>query len=117
MLTYVLAGTLAVVVGVIAGRRIFKRDDQWERTAEHLLELSAALQDYGLKDIPRGLRLAAIKDVSGVLKLVRFYIELMKRDPDAVRAEFDKVYEKVRAVKDAKASAKPTDVSKPVVSS
>jgi hypothetical protein len=117
MLTYALAAALAAVVGVIAGKRIFKRDDQWERTAEHLLELSAALQDYGLKDIPRGLRLAAIKDVSGVLKLVRFYIELMKRDPDAVRGEFDKVFERVAEARANNATKKASDAKAPVTQS
>jgi hypothetical protein len=90
-----LSVALVGILGYAGGKWLFKKDDEWERTAEHLLELSGSLRDYGLRDIPKGLQLAAIKDISGVVSLVKFYIDLLKRDPAAVAVEFDKVFDRV----------------------
>lgn len=112
--------TIAIAVAAVlaaynVGKFLFKKDDQWERTAEHLLELSTALTAYGLRDIPKGLQLAAIKDVSGVFDLVKFYIDLLKRDPNAVMAEFDKVADRVFEARAQKAAlAKVAAATAPV---
>lgn len=119
MLSTALVVALIGVVSYNVGKFAFKKDDKQERFAEHLLDLSAALQTYGLKDIPRGMRLAAIKDVSGVVELIKFYVELIKRDPDAVMVEFDKIFERVLEAKlknpDATAALRAR-VAEPVVS-
>lgn len=102
LLSLLLLCALVLVVSFLVGKWLFKKDDKWERIAESLLDLSAALQEYGLVDIPRALRLVAIKDFSGAWEIVKYYLQLLKRDPTAVIGEFDKVFERVLAVKLAK---------------
>lgn len=75
-LSLVLLCVLVTVLSIALGKFLFKKDDAWERQAESLLDLSAALQEYGLIDIPRALRLVAIKDVSGTFEIIDFYIQL-----------------------------------------
>jgi hypothetical protein len=105
MLTLALAAALVTLASYNAGKFAFKKDDQQERMAEHLLQLSNVLSSYGLKDIPKAMQLVAIKDYSGAIEIVKFYVQLVQRDPASVVAEFDKVYENVKAVKEAKAAA------------
>jgi hypothetical protein len=113
MLTTALVVALIGVVSYNVGKFAFKKDDQAERRAESFLELAGVLQDYGMVDLPKVLTKLAIKDYSGAYEVARFYVQLVKRDPTAVMAEFDKVYERVKAAKDAKAAA--SNVSKVIV--
>lgn len=83
----------------IAATRWYDRDTKKEAKRKAWIKLSSILETYGMIDLPVILVDLAVEDYSDAYKKAEFWVALMARDPNAVLKEFDKVYDRVSAVK------------------
>lgn len=95
----VLAVCLIGLLSYTLAKFAFIKDDQRETRHKHYIQVSQFLTEYGLKMIPAILVDLAVGDYSGAYEQIKFFVKLLERDPKSVAAEFDKVFERVLAVK------------------
>lgn len=98
-LILILSIAVATLVGYILASKWYDRDTKTEAKRKAWIKLSSILEAYGMKDLPAILVDLAVEDYSDAYKKAEFWVALMARDPNVVIQEFDKVYDRVSAVK------------------
>ena len=98
--TFLLALALVIVLGILAGAWLFRKDTAKEQRRRGAAVLAGVLSRYGLKRIPEFLICYSVGDVSGMAKVILDWIKLfVEGGESAIISEFDEVFSRVFEVK------------------
>ncbi len=91
----VIVAIAVVIVGVALGKWAFGEDKKIKQRRELAIRLSALLQGYGLKRLPKVLTAYAVSDYAGMFEEVNDTVKVFESGEEAVAKEFDAVFQSI----------------------
>ncbi len=91
----VVVAVAVVIVGVAFGKWAFGEDKKLKQRRELAIRLSALLQGYGLKRLPKILTAYAVADYAGMFEEVSDSVKVFESGEEAVAKEFDSVFQSI----------------------
>lgn len=97
--SHVIVVALVAVVGWVAVKWLFQKDEAIEDRRRSAAKLAAALQAYGLRKLPELLIDYSVGDYSGMAARIKQATELLMSGDASLVAEFDQVFDRVLSQK------------------
>jgi hypothetical protein len=97
--SHVIVVALVAIVGWVAVKWLFQKDEAIEDRRRSAAKLAAALQAYGLRKLPELLIDYSVGDYSGMAVRIKQATEMLMSGEASIAAEFDQVFDRVLAQK------------------